>query len=168
MAVEDKYVNADKAAGKKAVPALLNGDEGKQAVTTFEVAVADDNGSIFRVFRVNATMIPIAITVTNDTITAGTDYDVGIYDVLDGPTGGSAKDADGLGATLDLSSAHAEGAGLTGLGAIDLANADQPLWFHAGDTETDHPGEYDIALTGVAVGSAAGTITVKATFVQGN
>ena len=63
MAVENKYVNANVAADKKAIPALINGDEGKVAVTTFEVAAADDDGSIFRVFAINSNMIPHSIVL---------------------------------------------------------------------------------------------------------
>lgn len=167
MAVEDKYVNANVAAGKKAIPALINGDEGKEAIAIVSVAAADDDGSIFRIFRVNAKMIVKDIIITNSAITAGTDYDVGVYDTLDGPNAGSVKDKESLGAAVDVSSAVAEGSGVTGLNAVALADMDNQLYLHAGDTETDHPGEYDIALTANTVGSAAGTIVVKATFVQG-
>lgn len=166
MAVENKYINSDLVAGRKAIPALINGDEGKVAVATFEVAAADDDGSIYRVFRVNSNMIPVSITVTNDAITGGTDYDIGIYDVLDGPTNGAVKDADALADGLDLSSARVEGSGISGLSAVPIENATQRLINLATDTYPDAPGEYDIAITANTVGTADGTITVKATFVQ--
>jgi len=167
MAVENRYTNADVIAGKKAIPANFNSDEERGTVITFEVAVADDDGSIFRVMRISADMIPVSITATNDAITAGTVYDFGIYDTLTGPNGGTVKDADALASNVDMSSARAEGSGVTLLSAPNIANAEQRLYELAGDTTEDHPGEYDLAFTADTVGSAAGTITVKATFVQG-
>lgn len=167
MAVEDKYVNADVVADKKAIPALINGDEGRFAVTTFEVAAADDDNSVYRLFRVNANMIPFNVTITNDAITGGTDYELGIYDTLDGPTSGAVKDADVLLGTTTMASARAEGSGISGLSAVNQADATKRLFELAGDSANDHPGEYDIALTANTVGTAAGTITVKAEFVQG-
>lgn len=167
MAVENKYINTRVVAGNKAIPATFNSDEGRVSVATFEVAAADDDGSIYRVLRVSADMIPVTITATNDAITLGTDYDFGIYDALDGPNKGTIKDADALADGVDMSSARAEGSGITLLSAPDLADAQKPLYLLAGDTAADHPGEYDLALTANTVGTAAGTITIKATFVQG-
>ena len=166
MAVENRYVNQNIIDGKKAVPAYINGDEQRVAVATFEVAAADDDGSIYRIFRVNSKMIPVSITVTNDAITGGTDYDIGIYNALNGPLSGAVKDADALADGLDLSSARAEGSGISGLSAVAVDAAQNQLFLLAGDSENDQPGEYDIAITANTVGTAAGTVTVKATFVQ--
>lgn len=167
MAVENKYVNADVAAGKKAIPALQNGGEVVTVIGLISIAAADDDASIYRFARVNALLIPKAIIVTNTAITGGTDYEIGIYNTLDGPLSGAVKDLDALLGTTSMVSARAEGSGISGLSAVTVPNAQQRLYELAGDTDTDHPSEYDIAVTANTAGTAAGTIVVKAEFVQG-
>lgn len=167
MAVENKYTNADVVAGRKPIASLFSGGEDLVVVGIATIAAADDDASVYRLFRVNANMIPVEITITNTAVTGGTDYELGIYERLDGPLAGVAKDIDALLGTTSMASARAEGAGVSGLSAVSVANAQQRLFELAGDSENDHSGEYDIALTANTVGTAAGTITVKARFVQG-
>ena len=167
MAVEDKYINADVVAGIPAKAVEFSGDDEKYVTTTFEVAAADDDDSVYRIAKLAATAVISNIVVTNDAITGGTDWDLGIYDVLNGPNSGAVKDADKLADGLDLSSARAEGSGISGLSAVPLADAQKPLYLLAGDTASDHPGQYDIAWIANTVGSAAGTVTVKIWFAQG-
>lgn len=167
MAVENKYVNADVVASKKSIPAFQNGAEVVQTVSIISVAAADDDGSVYRIARVNAKMVPVEIIVTNSAVTGGTDYEIGIYNTLDGPLSGAVKDLDVLLGTTSMASARAEGSGISGLSAVAVANSQQRLFELAGDTESDHPSEYDIAVTANTVGTVAGTIVVKARFVQG-
>jgi hypothetical protein len=168
MAVENKYVNADVVAGKKAVPAFFNSDEARSSKAIAAVDAADDDGSIYRILRVNANMVLHDITVTNDAITGGTDYDIGLYNVLGGSLGGTVVDADAFADGLDVSSARAEGSGISGLSAVAIADSQKRLWeFDSNATEADHPAEYDIAITANTVGTASGNVAVKALFVQG-
>ena len=167
MAVENKYVNADVVAGKKPIASLFSAGEEVILVATVAVAAADDDGSVYRIGRINANMIPVEVTITNTAITGGTDWELGIYERLDGPLAGAVKDLDALLGTTSMASARAEGSGVSGLSAVSVANSQQRLFELAGDTENDHSGEYDIALTANTVGTAAGTIAVKARFVQG-
>lgn len=167
MAVENKYVNTDVAASKKPIASLFSGGEEIIVVGLASIAAPDDDGSVYRLFRVNANLIPVEIVVTNTAITGGTDYELGIYERLDGPLAGAVKDLDVLLGTTSMASARAEGAGISGLSAVTVANSQQRLFELAGDNENDHSGEYDIALTANTVGTAAGTIVVKARFVQG-
>ena len=168
MAVEDKYVNADVAADKKANPAFDgNGSETFTSTAIVSIAAADDDGSVYRIFSsVNSDYIPTSITITNSAITAGTDYDLGLYL----PNLGDVVDADVLADGVDVSSGVVEGAGVTGLDAVALADTQKKLYELAAQTVgpngTKSP-TFDIALTANTVGSAAGTIVVKATFVQG-
>ena len=167
MAVENKYVNADIVADKAPVAAFFSGDKEVVMIATASIAAADDDGSVYRLFRVNANMVPTEIIVTNTAVTGGTDYEIGIYETLEGPLKGVVKDLDALLGTTSMASARAEGGGISGLSAVSVANAQNRLYQLAGDAENDHSGEYDIALTANTVGTAAGTITVKARFVQG-
>lgn len=167
MAVENKYVNADIVAGKPAIAAYFSGAEVIEVIGLISVAAADDDGSIYRFARVNSMFIPTSIVITNTAITGGTDYEVGIYNTLDGPLAGAVKDIDVLAGTTSMASARAEGSGVSGLSAVAVTGAQNRLYELAGDTAADKPGEYDIALTANTVGTAAGTIVVKARFVQG-
>lgn len=168
MAVEDKYVDALVEAGKLVRPALNgNGVETFTATAIVSVAAADDDGSVYRLFKgVTSDYIPTSITITNSAITGGTDYDLGLY----ATNGGAVVDKEVLAAAVDVSSGVAEGAGVTGLNAVALADTQKRLWELAGQTVgpggTKFP-TFDIVLTANTVGSAAGTIVVKATFVQG-
>lgn len=167
MAVEDKYTNADLADGSKAIPALSTGAEEVVLSTIASVAAADDDGSKYRLARVNANFIPTDFQVTNTAITGGTDYEIGIYNTKDGPLAGAAKDIDVLLGTTSMASARAEGSGVSGLSAVAVADSQKRLWELAGDTAADHPSEYDIVLTANTVGTVAGTVGVKMRFAQG-
>lgn len=163
MAVEDKYVNANIVAGKKAKAALSTGDSEIVMVATVELAAADDDGSKYRFFKaVPSNLIPTEITITCDAITSGTDYDLGLYDV----DLGAVVDKDVLmdGQTLATALTRATGHQL-GLAAVNIADAYKTLGELS--AETDVPPAYDIVLTGNTVGSAAGTVTIIAKFVQG-
>jgi hypothetical protein len=165
MAVENKYVSANVTAGKLENSAQSGIGNGFCAVATFEVAAADDDGSVYRVFKgVPSEYIPTKIWVFNDAITAGTVYTLGLYQTDLGPV----VDADALSTTLDMSSAAAIGAPKNGLSALNIDQIGQPLWdLAAGVTNLTKKGSYDIAFTASTVGSAAGTISIVAWFTQG-
>ena len=164
MAVEDKYTDANLAAGKLAKAALGSGAEEIAIVATVEVAAGDDDGSVYRLFKsVPANLIPTEITIATDGITGGTNYDLGLYKV---GTGEAAVDADVLmdGQTMASALTRATGHQL-GLQTVDIANVGKTLAELSGQTDLDL--SYDIALTANTVGTAAGTISVLAKFVQG-
>lgn len=162
MAVEDKYVDSNVVAGKKALASASIGAKTVTMVKTFEIAAADDDGSVYRVFPdVPSSYIPVEITIACDAITSGTDYDLGLYKV----NGGAVVDKDVLmdGQTLGSALTRATGYQL-GLANVNIANAEQTLGTLSAQTEVDSA--YDIALTGNTVGSGAGTVTIIATFIQ--
>jgi len=162
MAVEDKYVDTN-AAANDLVPAPQDGAETISMVKTFEVAAADDDGSVYRVFKgVPGDLVPFDIKVTNDAITSGDDYDFGIYEA----DLGAVKDKDALADGIDMSSARVEGAGASLLVTVGQSDAEKKIFELAGDSATSRKQAYDLALTANTVGSAAGTITVKATFIK--
>lgn len=167
MAVLNKYVNADLEADKNAPAFQTYGDKSLVAIATFETAAADDDASIFRLFRnVPADLIPVKIEVTCDAITSGNDWDLGFYLPTIGGVNGAVVDADKLASTLDLSSAIAQASALDGLENVDISEVLEPIYVLAGDTIDNHELGYDIALTANTIGSGVGTISVKAWFVQ--
>ena len=161
MAVEDKYVDANVVAGKKG-SALTTGT-GAQTVTmvaTVAVAAADDDGSVYRVFAdIPSTYVPLNICIHTTAITAGTDYDLGIYK----PNGGTVVDKDILMDGQTMASALTVATwNNSGMGALTLSNGLQSLGTLSAQTDVD--ASYDLALTANTVGTAAGTIRVTATF----
>ena len=164
MAVEDKYVNSDLAAGKLAKAIASVGEKNITMIATEEIAAADDDGSVYRFFKdVPSTYIPVEITIMTDGITGGTDYDLGLYKV---GAGEAVVDKDVLmdGQTMASALTRATGHQL-GLQTVDIANAASTLGTLSGQTDIDP--SYDIALTGNTVGTATETITIIATFAQG-
>lgn len=162
MAVENKYIETNVAAGKLANAALASGDNPIVMVATFEVAAADDDGSIYRLFRsVPSNYIPVQIDIATDGMTGSTDWDLGLYK----PNLGAVVDKDVLmdGQTLASALTRATGQGL-GLSNVNIADATKTLATLSAQTKPDTA--YDIALTANTVGSAAGTVTVIAKFVQ--
>jgi len=168
MAVEDKYIDALVAADKKVTSAFIHGSEAIIGVATFEVAVADDDLSKYRIFaNVPADLIPVRIEIYNDAITSGTDYDLGFYKPLIDGQGGGVIDADKLANTLDMSSAAGRGSPKDGLENLNIDEIRERIYELAGDTLATRELGYDIVFTANTVGSAVGTISVVAFFVQG-
>ncbi len=167
MAVENKYVSTQLAAGKIGKAALVSGDKVIVMVATEEIAAADDDGSIYRFFKsVPSNLIPVEITVATDGQTGMTDCDLGLYKVsADGVTG-AVVDKDVLmdGQTLASALTRASGHQL-GLANVNIADAEKTLAVLSAQTDPDPC--YDIALTANTVGSGAGTVTIIAKFVQG-
>lgn len=166
MAVENKYVNSDVAADKKVNSAFNEGQNRITMICTFEVAAADSDGSIYRLFKnVNPDLIPVAITLLNDAIAGCTSVDLGLYEPLE--IGGAVIDANVFLAAEDINAGNARSSAVDGLTAVAIENVQKKIYELAGHTLTTRKQGYDIALTANTVGSAAGTISVIAEFIQG-
>lgn len=155
MAVENKYVNAETAAGVLADAAYAG--TVKTVIQTFEVAAADDDGSVYRLARISDSDVLLRATIMCDAITGGTDYDLGLYQK---GTSGAVLDKDCFMDGQTLASASKV---LDGLQTVGIENRTKEIWsLLAGITSQtrDENNEYDIALTGNTVGTAAGTVTV--------
>jgi hypothetical protein len=164
MAVENKYVDANLAAGKKAKAGFAFGDNAITLRAIATVAAADDDGSKYRLFKgLPSNLIPVNICIQNPVITAGTDYDLGLFKVgLDG----AAVEPDVLANGISMGSARTiatwNNAGMTD---VALADAQKTLGALSGQANPDEA--YDLVLTANTVGSADGAIVVTATFLQG-
>lgn len=163
MAVENKWVDTAVEAGKKGNPGNVMPGQIFGFACTFEVAAADDDGSVYKLAKVGANMIPLQIWINNDAITAGTDYDLGFY-----KENGVVADKDILADGADLSSAHAMGSELTGLSNLGAENIGKKVYELLGFTDaTRAEDSYVLALTANTAGTAAGTISVRGLFIQG-
>lgn len=168
MAVENKYVDANLEAEKKANALSIAAAQPFIGAVTFEVAAADTDASVYRLFKcVDPDLIPIRVEIYNDAITSGSDYDLGLYETLTDGQGGAEIDKNIFADALDMSSAAASGSPKDGLKDVNQADRVKRIYEHAGHTQTTKKIGYDICLTANTVGSAAGTITVIAFFVQG-
>lgn len=132
------------------------------------IAAADDDTSKFLIAQLPAGAILLDIKVHNSAITAGTDYDIGLYNSVE--NGGAVISKDIFGNGLDLSSAHAYGSSLNGMSALTVGLGTKRVFEHvntAGGT-TLSSGEravYDLVLTANTIGTAAGTIEVDVLFI---
>lgn len=165
MAVVNEYVNADIVAQKKAVALLSQGAQLIIMIESFEVAAADDNNSVYRVFKsVNPFYVPIKLDISCDAITGMSDVNVGLYkSSTDGVTGAEIDD-NVFGDAIDLSSAVTRTVPKDGLKDVDIVNAEKAIWELAGDTLNNHDLGYDICLTAIAAASTAGTVLVVGHF----
>lgn len=168
MAVVNAYTNADVEAGTRTMSVFVGtGERTVTAFNNFEVAAADDDTSVYRLFKGVPTTARIqTIEIVNDAITAGTDYDLGFYHTAqaDG-TDGAVIDKDILVDGASMASARAITAPLIALTNLDLADLDKPIWELLGFDQFSRPHEVDLCLTANTVGTAAGTIRTKAVFV---
>ena len=160
MAVEDKYTDENIVAGKKA--SALKTGSGTKVVTlvgTVSVAAGDDDGSVYRVFsNIPSSLVPVSVVVHNTAITAGTDYDFGLYEGNLGAVVDKDILADGISMASARTVATINNAGLTTIALGDIKTLGEL------SAQTDVDSAYDLAFTANTVGTASGTIRVTATF----
>lgn len=155
MPVENKYVDASTVSGLTAEPGA-NGHEVTRFIANAVIAAADDDGSIYRLFKnVPSSFRPTRITVLTDGITGGTDYELGIYQTDLGAV--VSKGLFMTGQTMATASRT-----IDGLANVSVANIGNKASIAEllSLTPTTARASYDVALTGDTVGSGAGNITV--------
>lgn len=162
MAVENKWVNADVEAGKKGNPALVMPGQVFGFTCTFEVAAADDDGSVYKLAHVGANMIPVQLYLNCDAIAGATDYEMGFYDEA-----GNAVDIDVLMGSEDIHAGAAIGSEIDCLQDMGVDKIGKKVYELLGKTLTTKENAYVLALTANTVGTAAGTISVRGLFIQG-
>ena len=139
--------------------AQTNGAKFQTIIETVEIASGDDNGSKYRVARLQANAVIKEIKILCDAITGGTDYDLGIYEIPE-TNDGAVIDKDCFMDGQTLASASKT---INGFNAVDIANYGKQIWELAGISEATSKA-VDIVLTGNTVGSANGTVTVQVTY----
>lgn len=165
MAVINQYVNSLVAAGKRDLGHFVGGVGLNAMVVTFEVAAADDDGSIYRIVKdIHPDVIITAIKVWNDALTSGTSWNLGLYDSLS-EGGAIIGSGNQFLSAADFSSARLHAAPLDGMTACDIASVGNKVFEWAAHTILTKRRAYDICLTATTVGSAAGTVTVQLDFM---
>lgn len=168
MAVIDAYVDSlvDKFGSAPVMTDAIKagGVSIKVRIAEVAIAAADDDTSIYRLFKVGATEVPLQCDVACTAITAGTSYDLGLYKK---GVGGAAKAQNIFMAAQTLATAKASlhpSIALNGLANLTASTAGvsgKRMFEHAGDTQANKNNEYDFALTANTVGTAAGAVTVR-------
>lgn len=164
MAVEDKYIASGEATKILSLPQERAAGQLIYGAATFEVAAADDDGSKYRIFRdLPSDLIPVKIDILCDAMTGSTDWDLGFYD----SESGAVVDVDALMDGADLSGGKAQGSEQDGMAAVGVDEVLKTCWELAGKTTANKKNKYDLVLTANTVGSAAGTVSVRAWFTLG-
>lgn len=133
----------------------------REQVATIEVAAADDDTSVYRLFRVHSSWRIDEIEILNDAITGGTSYDLGVHQTAQ--NGGAVVAVGAFGTAIDMSSARV--APLKAVfEALNIDKIEKMLWEVLG-LSVDPDREYDITLTANTVGTAAGTISARLKYV---
>lgn len=132
---------------------------------TFEVAAADDDGSVYRFAKLSKNLVPLELKMLSDAIAGITSASVGLYKTIE--NGGTVVDADKFLTATDIHGGYARGSELNCLASIGIDEVDEQIWELAGETyEEDADAEYDLALTAVVGPSAAGTISFFGLFAR--
>lgn len=159
------------AAQQTSNPQRIQGGRLREDIGVLEAVSGDSIGSVYRMVRVKSGVRISQILLSCDAITtcAG---DVGIYDIPS-VNSGAVIDADFFGSAVSLASAlvnsdvtHEADAADAGAG-FGLADIEKPLWQALG-LSADPNKLYDIAITLTAAAGSAGTVGLKARYVDGN
>lgn len=133
----------------------------RKIISTLEVAVSDDDNSVYRLFRVWSRWVIVSLLLSHDTITSGTDYNFGLYDINAGSIVGGGNvyaDAQNLStAASDIELINSQ---------RDIADLKNQVFDDAG-ASADTEQQYDICATAITVGSAIGTISCVLTYSDG-
>jgi hypothetical protein len=149
----------------------IDGGRLRERVGTCELANGDSIASTIRLARVKSGDRISRVLLSCDAITSGAG-DVGIYDVAS-VNSGTAIDVDFFASAQSIASAlvnqditHEADAADAGAG-FGLADVEKPLWQALG--LASDPGKlYDVVLTLTAATTAAGTVSLKVQYVDGN
>lgn len=145
----------------KPQPAALNGGIRKSIIGYVAVAAGDDNNSVYRICRVHSSWVIQSIKVFCTAITDGTDYNVGLYQTAE--NGGADADENCYADAITLASALAGSE--VAYEARALTACENRVWQDAG-ASADTKRFYDLCLTAVTVGTAAGTIMVQVEYTS--
>lgn len=157
MAVVNAYTDTLIGTGR-AKPLKSHGYRTITCIGSFEVAAADDNGSVYRLDRLPADAIITTVKIAASAITAGTDFDLGFYEVSSKITAGAVVDKDVLMDGADLNAGKARGSEQNGLSAVVIGDLGKKIYELLGKTISNKKPEYDLAITANIVGTATGTI----------
>lgn len=177
MAVVDLYIDQVhyNSSGELISPGAMlppsgHGSPLKYRVVTFETVVANDNDSIYRLFKaVDGNEIPVRLEIVSDGVAGLSDVNVGLWDT----NLGLVVNENCLADAIDLSSAVTFASPKDGLKDIAIESRGSKRIFELGGhvitsgLSTTRRSAYDIAMKAVAAESAIGTVTATLWTMQG-
>ena len=152
-------------AGSPSPEYARGGNETKTIKGLATIASGDADGSVFILGAVPAMAVLDDIRLTNTAITAGTDYQLGLYKRT-GPATFEVIDANVLMAATSMATARLEGSGVSGLSAVAVGDRLKRVYELAGHTITQRLNEYYIGLLAATIGSADGSVGFDARYLN--
>lgn len=138
----------------------------RSKVGTLEAVSGDSIGSTYRILRVPSNARIDALLISSDDIGTTTVADFGLYRTA--ADGGAVVDADFFASALSLSGGALAKVDITYESAVvDTPNHGKALWEQLG-LSADPKVYYDIVATLTAAADAAGTITLRCNYIDGN
>lgn len=144
-------------------PGYLDGGSLRTKRGTAEKAAGDSDTSVIRFFPIRSSDVLNDLTLFNDALAGATDCDVGLY--LPAKAGGTVVDKDIFADGISLASASTTGTSLT-FQINDIVKIGYRVWELLGLTADPYL-EYDVCLTFNTAGGAAGSISLRASVVNG-
>lgn len=159
-------VTNDDASQQSLNSTLVSGGRLREKVATLETANGDSIASVYRFVRVYSGWRISDVILDSDDIGTTTIADFGLYDTA--ANGGAAVDADFFASAQSLKDGALANTNITyESGVVDIANKGKALWEQLG-LSADPKKFYDVAATLTAAADAAGTITLRVRYVDGN
>lgn len=140
----------------------------KENIATLETVNGDSIASVYRFFRVRSNWRVTDLILDSDDIGTTTIADFGLYKTA--AAGGAVVDADFFASAVSLKDGALANSNIThesGTGVVDLPNYGKMLWEQLG-LSADPNTEYDVCATLTAAADAAGTITLRVRYLDGN
>jgi hypothetical protein len=154
-----------------ATPATLNrlglaGGTVKRSIGTVETTATDDIASVYRICRVHSSWFIDTVKLYSDDIGTTTIANFGIHRTA--ADGGAVVDADHFAAAVSLKDGAVAGTEIQHQsGVYGVEDIEKPLWQALGLTAD--PGVwYDVTASLTAAADAAGTISLRVTYVDNN
>lgn len=155
--------NAD-AAPVDLTAATISHGRVREQVAKVEVAAADDDASVYRLFRVWSSWRISTLQIAADALDSSAAYEIGVYQTAE--NGGAVVDADEFGSAVAMETALAMTDVIFEAAATEIDKIEMPLWERIGEA-ADTKRWYDICATATTAGVAAGTIAGRLRYVDG-
>jgi hypothetical protein len=144
--------------------AQIDGGMSQRAVATIETVNGDSIASTYAMVQIPSNAVINQVLLYSDDIGTTTIADFGIYQTTE--NGGAVVDADFFASAVSLKDGALNGTDITHeSGVFNIDDAEKPLWSALGLT-ADPCRMYDIVATLTAAADAAGTITLKVSYVK--
>lgn len=154
MPVENKYVVTNLATKKMGYTVGAGDGSIRVLNATFDIAAADDDGSIYRVGQIPSDAQILQVLISCTAVTGGTDYELGFYQTL--ATGGAVVSKGTLMTGQTLASALTNANGMSN---VSVANRAKAVWELLG-LSANPKTIYDLAFTADTAGTGAGTVNI--------